>query len=619
MLPLSFRALRPSFSGFFASATLAFVTATTLFSPALLSAQTGATAVTVASIPDRLTQPVQDSSRVVLQGTLHPLANKANDRGAVPDGMKLSRMQVVLKRSDAQESALKKLINDMHNPHSTNYHKWLTPDQFGKQFGPSDEDVAKLESWLVSHGFSISKVNPGRQTLEFAGTAGQFRDTFHAQIHSYQVKGETRFANASAPEIPTALAPVFGGFASLNNFRLKSYASVLGKAKFDPATHVTKPEWTIGSASAYNLVLAPGDFNVQYDLKPLFAAGTNGAGQTIAIINESNINIAQVNNYRTTFGLPANPPQVIIDGNDPGIDGINSPYGPNGASGEAYLDVELAGAVAPNAQIDLVIADDTELQGGLTLAMERAVYSNIAPVISLSFGECEINQGSFNATVSSLWEQAAAQGITVLVSAGDSGSAACDDDNSQYYAVDGQAVNGLASTPFNVAVGGTDFYYSEYAGTTAALDAQLATYWNLTPTNNTPTVSLKTKIPEQPWNDSQYGLDIYTQYAYNGTTSIAAGGRRCEHVRRANVRLRRKRDRLCSLPEALLADRHRRPRTIALATFLTCLYSLPTETTTPSTRSAPQMGTAKAELRFRSPASEARLCRRQPLPASWHW
>ena len=526
MLPSAPRALRPTFFAVFTSAVLAVATASTLVSAGTVNAQTGPSSSTavVRAIPDRLTQPIQETNRIVLQGTLHPLANKANDRGAVSDGMKLNRMQVVLKRSDAQESTLKQLIGEMHSPGSANYHKWLTPDDFGKQFGPSDADVAKLESWLSSHGFSISKLNPGRQTLEFTGTAGQFRDTFHAAIHSYQVKGETRFANASAPEIPAALAPVFGGFASLNNFRLKSYANVLGKAQFDPATHVSKPEWTIGSASAYNLVLAPGDFNVQYDLKPLYAAGTNGAGQTIAIVNESNINIAQVNNYRSTFGLPANPPQVIIDGNDPGIDGINSPYGPNGASGEAYIDVELAGAVAPNAQIDLVIADDTELQGGLTLAMERAVYGNIAPVISLSFGECELNQGAFNATVNGLWEQAAAQGITVLVSTGDSGSAGCDNDNTQYYAVQGQAVNGLASTPFNVAVGGTDFYYSQYAGTTAALDAQLATYWNLTPTNNTPTVSLLTKIPEQPWNDSQYGLNIYSQYAFNGTTSIAGGG-----------------------------------------------------------------------------------------------
>ena len=526
MLPSAPLSHRPAFSAFFTSAVLALAAASTLFASASINAQTAQSASPAAlrAVPDRLTQPIVEGNRISLPGTVHPLANRANDRGAVADGMKLNRMQIVLKRSSAQESALKQLIGEMHSPGSANYHKWLTPDQFGQQFGPSDADTTKLENWLVSHGFSISKLNPGRQTLEFAGTAGQFRDTFHAQIHAYQVKGETRFANASAPDIPAALAPLFAGFASLNNFRLKSYASVLGKAQFNTATHEAKPQWTIGDATNYNLVLAPGDFNVQYDLNPLYAAGTNGAGQSVAIINDSNINIARVNSYRSTFGLPVNPPQVIIDGNDPGVDGINSPYGPNLDSGEAYLDVELSGAVAPNAQIDLVVADDTELQAGLTLAMERAVYSNIAPVISVSFGQCEFNQGASNAAINALWEQAAAQGITVLVSSGDSGSAACDDDNTQNYAVNGQAVNGLASTPFDVAVGGTDFYYSEFAGAATDLNAQLGTYWNLAPTNATPTVSLLKKIPEQPWNDSQFGMDVFPQYSYNGTTSIAAGG-----------------------------------------------------------------------------------------------
>jgi len=481
---------------------------------------------------DRLTQPIVESNRVVLGGTIHPLATAANDRGAVSDGMALNRIQVVLKRSDAQEAALKQAIAAMHQKGSASYHQWLTPEEFGKQYGPTDADIATLTSWLGSHGFSVTKVNPGKQTLEIAGTAGQFRDAFHAQIHSYQVKGETgaletRYANASAPEIPAALAPVFGGFVSLNNFRPRRYSKVLGKAEYNPVTHQAKPEWTYGDSNGYDLVLTPGDFAVQYDLNPLYAEGIDGTGQSIAIANDSNIDISLVNKYRSLFGLPANPPQVVIDGNDPGIDGINSPYGANGDSGEAYLDVEFSGAVAPKAQIKLVIADDTALASGLYLAMQRAVYSNLAPVMSVSFGYCELGLGSYNQFFNSLWEQAAAQGITVMVSSGDSGSAGCDDDNSQYYAVDGQAVSGFASTPYNVAVGGTDFYYSQYAGTTAALNAQIAGYWNVTsPNETTPTVSLTNKIPEQPWNDSQFGLNIYSVYDPSAThpqTSIVGG------------------------------------------------------------------------------------------------
>ncbi len=486
-------------------------------------AQTASAAVGKVVPQDRLTQPIVESNRVVLQGTLHPLANKANDRGAVADGMPLNRVQVVLKRSDAQEAALKQLIGAMHQKGSPSYHQWLTPEEFGKQFGPSDADIAKVEGWLGSHGFSITKLNPGKQTLEIAGTAGQFRDTFHAEIHSYQVRGvtgamETHYANASAPEIPAALAPVFGGFASLNNFRFKSQSRVLGKAQFDPATHKSIPAWNYGTSSGYDLVVSPADFAVQYDLNPLYTAGTKGAGQSIAIVNESNINIALVNNYRSLFGLPPNPPQVIIDGNDPGIDGINSPYGENLASGEAYLDVEVSGAVAPNAQINLVIANDTELENGLTLAMERAVYSNVSPILSLSFLGCEFDEGSFNQFVNGLWEQAAAQGITVVVAAGDNGSAGCDDFDTQQFAVRGQAVNGLASTPYDVAVGGTDFYYG-------GSQANIATYWNLgNPNETSPSQTLKQKAPEQPFNGSQFAPNVFPGSNSSGTTIFAASG-----------------------------------------------------------------------------------------------
>src|SRR5271168_3880066 len=181
----------------------------------------------------RITEPINDKSRVTLKGTVHPLARAANDRGAAPDSMPLDRLQLILTRSDAQESALKQLVSDLHTPGSASYHKWLTPEQFGKQFGPSDEDLATVEAWLQSHGFSITKVNPGKQTLEISGNVAQFRDTFHAQIHKYMVNGETHYANSSDPQIPLALSPVVGGFASLNNFHIRDYTKVLGKASYD--------------------------------------------------------------------------------------------------------------------------------------------------------------------------------------------------------------------------------------------------------------------------------------------------------------------------------------------------------------------------------------------------
>jgi subtilase family serine protease len=495
--------------------------AVSLFTPIPLVAQAQAQSSLVTT---RLTQPIDESSLVTLKGTVHPLANAANDRGAAPDSMQLDRIQIVLKRSATQETALQQLIHDEHTPGTANYHKWLTPTQFGQQFGPSDQDVATLEAWLESKGFNVEKVNAGKQTLEISGNVAQFRTAFHTQIHKYMVNGEAHYANATNPQIPTALAPVLGGFSSLNNFPLKSYVHKLGHAVYDVKTGRAQPEWTIpsGYPLGEDFALSPGDFAVQYDL-PSSTSGIDGTGQTIAIVNESNINIALVNQFRALFGLPVNPPQIIIDGNDPGIDGINNPDGPNGASTEAYLDVEWAGAVAPKATVDLVIGADTALESGLILALEHAIYGNIAPVLSLSFGACEQSLGSSNVFLNDLWEQAAAEGITVTVSTGDSGSASCDDPDSQAFAVNGLAISGFASTPYNVAVGGTDFYYSDFNQGSTAIQNQVATYWNTT-TSATPTVSIKGVIPEQPWNDSQFGSNIYSYFDLFGNTTIAGGG-----------------------------------------------------------------------------------------------
>lgn len=490
--------------------------------PLASQGQSGAAAQTPRPVASRLVKPIDENSLVSLGHTVHPLASKENDRGAAADDMQLDRIQIVMKRSEAQEATLKQRISDLHTPGTASYHQWMTPEQFGEEFGPSDADLATIENWLQSHGFKNMTVKPGRQMLEFAGSVAQMRNTFHTQIRKYEVNGETHFANATDPQIPAALASVLGGFASLNNFPIKSHSKLLGKAEYNTGTHRANPSWTLNNGGSV-FALSPADYAVQYDLQPLYNSGTNGSGQTIAIINESNINIGLVNSFRKLFGLSYNPPQVIIDGNDPGIDGANNPDGLNNASVEAYLDVEWAGAVAPGATIDLVIAGDTALQSGLLLAAERAVYGNVAPVMSLSFGYCEAGMGAENEFFNGLWEQAAAQGITVMVSTGDSGSASCDNDDTQEYAVRGEAVSGMASTPYDVAVGGTDFYYSSYNQGNDAIDTQLKSYWNFNPSNSQPAVSIKGVIPEQAWNGSQYGLNLSNYYEQYGQTIIAAG------------------------------------------------------------------------------------------------
>jgi len=495
--------------------------------PAALHAQSvGASS----QIPSRISGPISESSLVTLKGNVSPLATTANDRGAAPASLQLSQMHLVLKRTAAQQTALTQLIQAQHDPSSPQYHKWLTPAEFGAKFGPSQQDVQRIESWLSSQGFSNVKADPGNLTIRFDGSVSQLQNTFHTTYHQYAINGQMHYAAATEPMIPSALAPVVKGFVSLNDFPVRSYSRKLGLATYNPETHKATPQWTYPEGNGESFVLSPQDFGVEYDLpNPALNSsysGTtyDGTGQTIAIINDSNINVSLVNSFRSLFNLPANPPQVIIDGNDPGIDGVNNPDGSNGDSSEAYLDVEWAGAVAPKATVDLVIAADTASESGLILAAEHAVYSDLAPVMSVSFGNCEASLGaSSNEFLSNLWEQAAAEGITVIVSSGDSGSAGCDNPNTETYATKGTGVNGFASTPYNVAVGGTDFYYSSWNQGTNAIDTQLGTYWS-GQTSTTPTESLKQYIPEQAWNDSQFGDDILNYYNLTGSSTIVGGG-----------------------------------------------------------------------------------------------
>ncbi len=239
------------------------------------------------------------------------------------------------------------------------------------------------------------------------------------------------------------------------------------------------PQFTTSSGF---YILGPADFAKIYNIPSTL----DGTGTTIAIVADSNINPQDVTDFRNLFGLPANPPVITLDGPDPGL-GLSE--------GEADLDVEVAGMVAPKAKIDLVVSEDTLTALGIDLSALYIVDNNIADAMSESFGACEAALGTANVFFNSLWEQAAAQGITVTVAAGDPGSAGCDDFNAETAATLGLAVSGIASTPFNIAVGGTDF---DDVGNQTTFWSASGSASNAPPTRE----SALGYIPETTWNDS---------------------------------------------------------------------------------------------------------------------
>lgn len=455
-----------------------------------------------------VTQAIEETKRVTLTGSVHPLARAGIDQGAVSDSFAANRMFLMLKRPPEREAALRQFLSDVHSPGSTTFHKWLTPAQFGELFGPADSDIQAAKNWLLSHGFRVAAAAQSKRLLEFSGTAANVREAFHSEIHQYSIKGEIHYANASELTIPEAIASIVRGVSPINNFRLRPLIRAVGPASYSRASGKATPLFTNPGGSTGFYAIGPEDFATQYDIAPLYATGVNGSGQTIGIIGDSNIDISVVNAYRQLFGLSSNPTQVVIEGGDPGIGPLP------GSDIEAYLDVELSGAVAPSATVNLYISNGTQVTHPIDLATIRAIEDNQASVLSVSLGECEaaLSTGG-NQMWAGLWEQAAAQGQTVFVASGDTGSAGCGFDGEQA-ATQGLGVNGIASTPWNVAVGGTDFYYANYASGPSSA----APYWNQN--NDSSNGSLKAPLPEQPW-DEPFGLDILK---YTGTIVGGGGG-----------------------------------------------------------------------------------------------
>lgn len=439
------------------------------------------TSVAAASQPTKAA--VDDSQLVRLSGNVHPLARPEFDLGAVPDSLPASRMLLLLGRTAEREAALLNFLEQQYTKGSPSYQHWLTPAEFGQRFGLSDQELSTITSWLVSQGFTVNRVAAGRGVIEFSGNVAAIRRALHADIHKFAINGREYWANVNDPQIPAGLAGMIKGVVSLNNFPRTPLHKLVRQFRY-PTEGASDPFFTIPTTSGQSFyAVAPSDFATIYNVQPLWNAGIDGSGQNLAIVSPTNINIQDVRQFRSLFGLPTNDPQIVLNGSDPGIIPEIEP--------EAVTDVEWTGAVAKNANIMLVVSQDTETSAGIDLSALYVIENSLAPVMSVSYGACEAALGTAgNAFYNSLWEQAAAQGITVIVASGDDGSAGCDSPN-QSTAVKGLAVSGLASTPFNVAIGGTDFDQA----TTAS------TYWNAANTPGTET-SARSYIPEIPWNDS---------------------------------------------------------------------------------------------------------------------
>jgi Pro-kumamolisin, activation domain/FG-GAP-like repeat len=443
-----------------------------------------------------ITGAVTENNLVRLLGNVRPEVNAANDRGAVPADFPLEHMFIALQRPAAEEAALTQFIDRLHEPGSPDYHAWLTPSEFGTRYGPAASDIAQIANWLQSRGFRVNLTYPSGMTIDFSGTAAQVAAAFRTEIHYIAARGATHFANVSDPQIPAALAPAIAGVVALNDFAPRPLVA-------------KKPNYSFTNPDGPWYAVTPQDLATIYNFNPVFAAGNTGQGQTIYLIEDTDLySTADWTTFRSTFGLSGytaaslntiHPPPPFGPNNcaDPGVN-------PNGDDGEAILDAEYSSAAAPSAAIVIASCANGKGVDGILVALVNVINAASPPaIISVSYGACETGIGpASNAAYNTIYQQGVAEGISIFVSSGDDLAGGCDRDEPSV--ANGIAVNGLASTPYNVAVGGTDFS-DVYSGT-------MVTYWG----NNSPTFgSAKSYVPEIPWNNS-CGSVLLAAYLWAG-------------------------------------------------------------------------------------------------------
>ena len=457
----------------------------------------------------RISGEISATSRVSLPGSHSPLARAANSLGHLDGTTPLKGMSLVFTRTAAQAADLEQLVAAQQDPASPLYHKWLTPDQFGAQFGMSDADLSKAQAWLQQQGFAVDSVSRSRDRITFSGTASLAETAFGTTLNRYTVRGETRFSPADDVTLPAVLASVVRNVTNLSSFRPHSHARIKG------ATLAPSPNFTSNQTSGH--FLTPGDVRTIYDINAAYSAGYTGTGQTIAVVGQSAIIATDIEKFQSAAGLTIKDPTLVLVPNS----GTSTVYTDD--ESESDLDLEYAGAIATGATIKFIYTGSSA-NYSVTDAEAYAISNNLAPIVSISYGECEYELGAADyATQNAIFQQAAAQGQTVIAAAGDDGSSDCASNN-----ITGLYADFPSSSQYVTGMGGTEFPAASVATTNT-------TYWQAASGSDV-IASALSYIPEQAWNDSSTtglssgggGASMYTARPswQTGVTGIASGAYR---------------------------------------------------------------------------------------------
>ena len=450
----------------------------------------------------RLAAPIANTSRATLAGSQPPRARIARDLGAIDNSTPLPSITMFFSRTTQQQADLDALVAAQQDPSSPQYHQWLTPADFGARFGVADADIAKTQTWLESQGFTVTSISPSRNSITFSGTAAIAASAFGAPIHRYTLNGENHIAPSADLSLPSSLAGIVSDVRGLSDFRPHPRVRYGNGALY-------KPNFT--SSQTGNHFLTPGDIAVIYDIKAAYGAGYNGSGQSIAIMGQSFVSTTDITNFQTAIGQTAKAPTVILVPNT-GNGGTSAVF--SGDESESDLDLEYSTTIASGATIDFIYVG-ANATASVFDSLTWAIQNRIAPILNISYGECEPSLGQTQfTTLNATLQQAAAQGQTVVSAAGDSGSTDCfDPTNATTIAqTEELAVDFPSSSQYVTGVGGTEF-------TAAAVASANSQYFSAASGSDV-VVSALSYIPEQAWNDDSASVPSSPLSAGGGGASI---------------------------------------------------------------------------------------------------
>ena len=462
-----------------------------------------ATTIQKTALPDRLAGPIDNSSRAPLAGSTSPRAMHSTDLGAVSPDTPLQGISLVFSRSAAQQADLAQLLAAQQIPGSPLYHQWLTPAQFGARFGVSDNDLATTESWLQAQGFSIIGVSPSRDRITFSGPESAVEAAFGAPLHYFKPTSGTPAAAADlrthiAPAhdltLPATLSGMVLAVGNLSDYRPRSFV-------------IKRPTANFTSSQTGSFFLTPKDVATIYDINAAYGLGYYGTGQTIAVAGQSAVAASDISNFQTAAGVNSNPPVLTLIPNT----GASAEF--TGDESESDLDLEYSSSIANKATINFLYTGNNPYYG-VSDSVFYAIDNDLANIITVSYGECEPDMGQ--AAISaydSYLSQAAAQGQTVINSAGDSGSMGCYGDGSSASNQEQLAVSYPASSAYVTGVGGTEFP-----------TADLTTTYFTASTGTDVISSAKSYIPEQAWNDNAAVYALFTSGQITSFTPSSGGG-----------------------------------------------------------------------------------------------